>query len=703
MRQPLAVQTLALAASVALAACGSGRSRADLRSPVPERRAAAVAALGDSRDEADLPVLLVAQQDPSPLVRKAAAAAFTARGGPRAVEALGALLDDPEAEVAVAAARGLGAVPQGAGPRGEELQKQARLRLVSAYGRAGPPARAEIASALAAIGTSLREAVEAEARQLWERNLRALQAGSLSERCGAAEELGRSGRAEAVRRLLPLAAPASGPALAAAAARGLGATGDGQARDTLVDLLDAPQASVAEAAAAGLAELGDPAAAGPLARTGAEAPARLALAAVEALVALPQAPDVSVALCEIAVRATDPAVAERAAAQARARHASCPERPLVTRLARRGPDAPAALAALGALGLPAAQAAPAAERAAALLQSTEPALRAAAARALGLSGYSQAIPALQRRAQALQQRLAEAREKWAAGPWPQAAAPGFDGGAPRAEAILARPAGAAPAAPAAPGPLPAEWGEELEAGEAEELAAVTVALARLRAEGAGALAAALAADPDEAVRAAATEALGVLGGEPARRRAVQALEDPSLPVRLAAATVLARAGAQAVAPLAAALTRAAPSDGEWREALARSLADTGSPEAVAPLASLLAGPQAAAAAAALGRLPVRDGARPLFHLLETPGGLGRAEAVEGLAQLVGAEAGTALAGELTSDRPEVRVAAARALGRLRFEGASSRLEALRGDYYGQVRRAAVEALARLPAGPTGRR
>jgi HEAT repeat protein len=704
MLQPPSARTFALAAAAAFAAaCGSGRSRADLRSPVPERRAAAVAALADSRDEADLPFLLVAQQDPSPLVRKAAAGAFTARGGLRAVEALGALLEDPDPEVVAAAARGLGAVPQGAGAPGEELQKQVRQRLVAAYGRAGPPGRSEIAAALTAIGTSLREAVEAEARQLWERNLRALQAGSLAERCGAAEELGRSGRTEAVRRLLPLAGPGSGPALAAAAARGLGATGDGQARDLLVDLLDAPQASVAEAAASALAELGDPAAAGPLARAGAEAPARLAAAAVQALSALPQAPDVSVALCEIAVRSADPAVAERAAAQARARHASCPERPLVARLARRGPDAAAALAALGALGLPAAQLAPAGERAAALLQSTDPALRAAAARALGLSGYAPAVPALQRRAQALQQRLGEAREEWAAGPWSAAPSPGFDGGPPRAEAILARAAGPGPAAPVPPGPLAPEWGEDLEAGEAEELGAVALALARLRADGAGALAAALAADPDEAVRAAATEALGLLGGEPGRRGAAQALEDPSPRVRLAAAAALARAGAEAVAPLAAALSRAARSDGEWSEALARSLADTGSPEAVAPLAAMLEGPRAAAAAAALSRLSVREGAKPLFHLLEKPGGLGRAEAVEGLAQLVGAEAGGALAGELTSDRPEVRVAAARALGRVRFEGAAARLEALRSDYYGQVRRAAVEALARLPAGSTGRR
>lgn len=698
-----ATRTPALVAALALAAgCGSGRSRADLRSPVPQRRAAAVAALAESRDEADLPFLLVAQQDPSPLVRKAAAGAFTSRGGVRAVEALGAMLDDPDPEVVAAAARGLGAVPQGSGRQGEELQKQARRRLAAAYGRAGPQGRTEIAAALAAIGGSLREAVEAEARQLWERNQRALQSGSPAQRCGAAEELGQSGRAEAVPRLLALASPTARPDLAAAAARGLGATGDSQAREALVSLLDAAQASVAEAAAGALADLGDPAAAGPLARVGTQAPSRLAAVAVEALSELPQAPDVNVALCEIAVRSADPAVAERAAVQARARHASCPDRPLVARLARRGPDAVAALAALGALGLPAAQLAPAGERAAALLLAPDAATRTAAARAVGLSGYAAAVPGLQRRAQALQQRLSEAREKWVAGPWP-AAGPGFDGGAPTAEAILSRAAAPAPTASPPSGPLPPEWAEDLETGEAGELAAVAVALARLRADGAGPLASALAADPDETLRAAGVEALGLLGGEPGRKSATAALGDPSPRVRLAAATALAHSGAQAVPALAAALTRASPSDDEFREAAARSLAETGSPEAVAPLAALLDGPQAAAAAAALGRLSVREGAPPLLRLLEAPGGPGRAEAIDALAQLLGAEAGGALSGELTSDQPEVRATAARALGRIRFEGAASRLEALRSDYYGEVRRAAVEALARLPAGRPGRR
>jgi HEAT repeat protein len=55
-----------------------------------------------------------------------------------------------------------------------------------------------------------------------------------------------------------------------------------------------------------------------------------------------------------------------------------------------------------------------------------------------------------------------------------------------------------------------------------------------------------------------------------------------------------------------------------------------------------------------------------------------------------------LSGLLTSDRAEVREAALRGLGRLRAEASSARLEALRSDYDGRVRRAAVEALARLP-------
>ena len=80
------------------------------------------------------------------------------------------------------------------------------------------------------------------------------------------------------------------------------------------------------------------------------------------------------------------------------------------------------------------------------------------------------------------------------------------------------------------------------------------------------------------------------------------------------------------------------------------------------------------------------------------------EAVEVLASQAGAEAGPAIQRLLTSERWEVREAAVRALGQLRYEPASSGLEALKSDYVGRVRRAAIEALARLPSrrpGPRG--
>ncbi len=643
-----------LALCILVAACSSRRPGDDLRSPSPEKRAAAIAALAPSRDERDLPALLVAQRDPSALVRKAAAGAFTARGGVRSVDALGKLLDDSNSEVVTTAARGLGAMAHVSLPsdarEAEALQKRARSYLAAAYGRAGPQGRAEMAAALLSLGASLREAVDAEARQLWERNLRSLAAGTPAERCGAAEELGRSGRAEAVRWLLALLDPGAerGPLLGAAAVRGLGAAGERSARSVLEDLLQEADAPLAEAAAEALGALGDPAAAEALARAGMDGSTRLAAASLAALSGLPQAPDVGLALCELALRAVDPAIAERAAGLARSREADCPERPLLARMARRGPDAAGALAALGALRLGGARVTAPAERALALVNSPppDPTLRAVAAEALGRFGYAPGAAALLRRGQALAQK--------------------------------------------AP-------------GDGAELAAIAVALARLKAQEAESFALSLLAHPDPLVRAGAVESLGILGGDANRERLSQALGDPILVVRLAAAAALPRFRSASVAALAGAVRRARGGEPEWRIALARALGETTSPEAVKALSEMVEGPEAAAAAAALGRLGVKEAARPLLAMLERPQAFARVEAIDALAQLQAPEAGPSLANELTSDRPEVRASAARALGRLRFEGASAMLEALRSDYYVEVRKAAVDALARLPARGSGRR
>ncbi|HTP52006.1 MAG TPA: HEAT repeat domain-containing protein [Anaeromyxobacteraceae bacterium] len=694
------------AAALALAACGGGGARRDLESADPERRAAAVSRLGLARDDGDLAVLLVAQQDPSPLVRKAAAGAFTTRGGSRAIEGLSRLLLDADPEVVAVAARGLGAISSaspGADARATAgLQQQAAQALAAAYGRADSGGRAEIAMALAAVGASLREAIEAEARQFWERNTRSLAGKSGSERAGAAEEIGRSGRAEAVKLLLPLAdSKARDSRLAAAAARGLGWAGDRSGRERLEDALLQGDASLAEAAAAALAALGDPAAAEALAEAGATGPSRVALACVNALLALPRAPEVGVALCEITVRTLDPQVAALAGRGARAAGGDCPERPLATRIGRRGNDALAALAALGALGLPPDRLEAPADRALALLQAPgDGAVRAAAARALGLAGYARAVPVLERRAQALQERIGEARQPWVSGPLASGPAPGFEKGPPAAEEVALRPPpdrGKGDGAIATP-----RWVDPLDPGDAEEMAAVAVALARLKADKAPALAAGLLADPDGRIRAGAAEAVGLCGDEAARARMASLVADPSPGVRRAAVAALGRQGAKGVPALARALAVADPDPEEWREAVAYALGETGAAEAVPPLSTLLEGAAAPSAGAALGRLGTREAAVPLLSLLERRQAVGRAEAIEALALCATPEAGKALQAELTSDRPSVRVAAARAVGRLHFEPASAWLEALRADYYADVRRAAVEALARLPSRGPGR-
>ena len=631
--------------ATALVGCGAG-SRGDLQSSDPERRAAAVKRLGVSRSPGDLAAILVAQQDPDARVRRAAATAHGARGGTPSQEALSAMLYDPDPGVVAAAARALGAIrPDSPGTdarEAAELHRRAALALSGAYGRADALGRAEIATALHEVGGSLRDAVEAEARLLWDRNARALRGASEAGRAGAAEELGRSGRADAVKLLVPLLEETGGePRVMAASARGLGWSGDGAVVEPLEAALGSRWADVAEGAAWALGNIGNPAGAESLAEAGSNAPSRLAQAAVAALLEMPPAPEAGVALCEVALRTTHSPAAERAATGARTREAECPDKPLTQRIARGGAGAEAAMAAFGALGLHGERLKGGGERALALLQpGTDPRLRISAARALGNAPYPAAIPALQRRAAAT--------------------------------------------------------------SDAEELGEVTVALARLAPDSSGPLSLRLAADPDPRLRAAAARALALSKPPTGAETLARLVKDGDTAVRRAAIEALATMGSSGLAPLAAALV-ARRGDDEEASATARALGATGDPGALPLLASMLSGEQAPAAAAAIGRLGVAAGSSILLAALEKGQASGRVEVIEALGLLGSPDAGGAVARELTSDRPEVRSAAARALGRLRHEGSATQLEALRADYYVDVRRAAVEALARLPTRTPPRR
>lgn len=673
---------LLLGALSALAACDRG---GDLSSADPARRVEAVrAAAGRGGDGTAL--LLVAQRDADPRVRRAAVEAFASRDGPAAVDALATSLADTDAEVVAVAAQGLAARP---------TLPRTREALASAYGAASPAGRAAIADALQSVGTSLREAVELEARTLWERNLSVLAAPGPA-RAGAAEEIGASARAEAVARLVPLVDPNRNTDrdLLAAAARGLGEAGDWSARKYLEVLLQEGDASLAEAAAEALGRLGDPAAADPLSTAAVQGAGRTAGRAVEALAALPQAPEVGTALCLVALRSLDPSVAAQAARAAREREAACPVKPLLARLGQ--PGTAAALAALAALRPVEAEVAPR------LVPLLDPArapdleVRVAALHALGSLRNPAATAAVRERALGLQARLTAARVRWIPGHLSETPLAGIGAaGEERLQAVLARAPGAAPGGgPGEPGLAPFLRGP---AAEATELGAALAELGRLRSTGAEAVLAGLVTDPEAAVRAGALDGLGAMAAEGALAPATAALADPEPRVRLAAVGALRRLGPKGGAVLIRALGEPGL-EPDWCSALASALGDAGLAEAVPALAGRLGGPCGVAAALALGRIASPAAATQLAEALMRPGAAGRLEMVEALAQVGGSSGAVALSRELTSDRPQVRAAAARALAQLRYEPASPRLEALRSDYYGRVRRAAVEALAKLPAG-----
>jgi HEAT repeat protein len=456
-----------------------------------------------------------------------------------------------------------------------------------------------------------------------------------------------------------------------------------------------PDPDVAEAAAHALGRLGDPAATPVLARLAASGAASLHRAALEALAALPAAPEVSQALCGVAVRSQSPALAARAARAAWARNADCPAAPLA---ARAGRGEAAAQQAIVELHPEPTVVGPLASKLAAIVADarTSSERRTAAATLLGQLAWSVSSPIVEARARTVLARLVAARAGWIPGRFAEAASLPSEPSR-RLAFLRDRPALVPARTAEAQNAIP-EWIDLTSPDDREELGALLVTLGRLQSPAAAPFLLERARDPSTPVRAGAIEGLGYLGGAEPAAELVAALEDPAEPVRYAALRVLPRYGPRAIPALTAAVARSGERTAHWRAALARALGETGSPEALSPLASLLAGTAAAEAAAGIAAIGVADGAEPLLDHLARRDAPGRVEVLDALAQLATRNAGPAIEGELLSDRADVRAAAARAIGKLRYEPASSRLEALRVDYDGRVRRAAIEALARLPSG-----
>lgn len=324
--------------AVSIAGCSGGRDKtlADLQSPRPEVRALAVKRLADRFEADDVSLFSQAARDPASIVRAESMTALGKTQDSRVVDLLGEALADADEQVQQRAAAALASFKT----------DKARSYLTLQYSRRGRSTRMAIVQGLKGtnIPGAMASVVVAEASAIWDRNIKVLNDGTLPERVGAAEELGRSGRADAVNRLVPLLKDKH-VALAAAAARGLGAAADARAVPALTALLDENYPELREAACEALGRIGDPA---PLAKlvTLAQERSPVSVFATRAILSFPRSPEVDKALCELLLTANEAEVLNTG--RELRKRGSCPVEPILEKL-KSPATAPQALLAVVAL------------------------------------------------------------------------------------------------------------------------------------------------------------------------------------------------------------------------------------------------------------------------------------------------------------------------------------------------------------------
>ncbi|HEX4802559.1 MAG TPA: HEAT repeat domain-containing protein, partial [Myxococcaceae bacterium] len=610
------------------------------------------------------------------IVRAEAAAALGRRGEKSSTDLLAELLEDSDQSVQSKAAVALAQLGG----------DQPRARLSARYARAGRSTRTAIVQALraAAVPKAMAEMVSAEAAALWARHRKALEDGSSPERAAAAQELGRSGRPEAITRLLALARQSS-PSIAPAAVRGLAEAADPSAAAPLAKLLDEKQPELRAAVCDAFGRLGD-ADAAPLLQAVALEASSASPFAIAALISLPPQPAVNQLLCEVAARAA-PAEAVAAARQMRSR-GGCSLTPLLENLPASGSRAPkpgntahrpadvprsveTSLQVLAALGRTAQGAQ---SRISPLLGDRDPAVRLAA---LDAAAELRASSLAGDVAKAYGEQLgivSASRAKWIPGPLSKEYAPGFTRDAERLSDETA----------------PKELAEDVPDGELLLLASAVRALGMVGAPEALTVAKALAADPSTPVRAAAYAA-AAYSGQDGVAQAAQGLSDVRSELRGSVATALVDQGAPGVTAVLAHLDPKRGGSLELLQALARAPFLESAVDKLAPFLNSGAA-EGVLAATLIGKMPARGAVAPLLKYLEDPLAAGRRQAVMALGEIGDLRAADAIARALYDESPELRAAAAQALGRLGGTSHVEELEALKGDYYANVRRAAQGAL-----------
>lgn len=688
--------------ALAVVGCNPGRDQwiADLQASRPEARALAVKKLAEHFNEDDLGLFTQAARDPVPVVRAEAMAALGKSPDPRVVDLLGEGLGDDDEDVQARAAAALASL----------RTEKARAYLTLQFSRRSRNTRMAIVQALKSTNVpgAMASVVAAEASTTWDRNLKALQGGALPERVGAAEEVGRSGRPEAVNRLVPLLKD-NQVVLAAAAARGLGDAADVRAVPGLTALLEENFPELREAACEALTRLKDPAALPNLLAVAQDKSPASPLATA-AIVALPQSPETDKALCDLVLQGPGP---EAATAGREMRRRGCPAEPILKKLENQA-TANAALAAIVALGpMPKDTAA----KVAPLLASADATTRKLAVDALAELGDPAAGAAVLKAWEAELKALEPLRAKWIPAELPLTYGRGFDPDAPlpaddpaamvhlrttdlfrKVKALdeqRAREAGKV-LLQARP---PRELVDDANEDQLKVLASLVRALGRLKLEGAREKVAPFTRESSPSLRAAAFAALAGLGGD-ALKDARAGLLDDERTVQSATAQALVEAGEAGRALILEACGQLVGD----RTRLLEPLRGQPIPRAGVPVLIALAkegGLESGLAAGLLGEAKASEAVDPLLRLLDDPKTVARRDVLVALGRLGDARAADAVGKDLYSDSADVRVAAAEALAQL---GAGSHLEALdalKGDYSLRVRDAANAALKRL--GPEGKR
>jgi HEAT repeat protein len=697
------LRALALVVFAAFAAgCPGGRDKliADLQSPRPEVRALAVKKLGEKVDSDDVGLFTQAARDPVAIVRAEAMVALGKSQDPRVVDLLGEALADPDEGVELAAAASLATIKT----------DKARTYLTLQYSRRGRSTRVAIVQALKGINVpgAMASVVAAEASSIWERNLKVLTEGSVPERVGAAEELGRSGRPDAVNRLVPLLKD-NQVVLAAGAARGLGHAGDLRAVPALTALLDENFPELRDAACEALARLKDPSALPKLLAVAQEKSPTSPLATA-AIMALPRTPETDKALCELVQGQGDAEVA--AAGRELRRRGGCPSEALVERL-KSPSTVNAALAAIAMLGPTLKDFAP---RVTPLLGASDALTRKLAVDALFELADASAGPALLKAFDAELKALEPLRADWVASELPTQYAAGFDPDQPpndadpavivrmrtsdlfrRVQALDAERAkqlGKTLLQTAPPRELVDDTTEE----QVKVLASLVRALGRLKVEGARERVEPFTREPSVALRSAGWVALAWLGGD-----AKRGLFEADRTVQAATAQALVDSGEAGQRVVLGALTEIAAD----RSRLVDALRGTAPPaDAAAPLVALVkeGGADAGQAALLLADMRATDAVPTLIAALNDPTSVARRDVLLALGRLRDARAADAVTRDLYSDSAEVRAAAAEALALLGAQQHLEAIDALKGDYYLRVREVASAAVNRLsPAPAEGKR